>query len=254
MKSLACYSIKGGVGKTAAASVLAYLAAQQGKRVLLWDLDPQGAATFCFRVKPKTRGGAKKLLHGKRNPASLVRGTDYEGLDLLRAHFAFRNMDRILAETRKPTRQLGRLIRPLAGEYDWLIFDCPPGITLSAEAVFFAVDALLVPTVPTTLSLRALEQLHWYLRRKGPSNLRVLPFLSMVDGRKSLHRQVCQQAAALPFGFLASHVPYASEVEQMAVRRTPLPAYARSSRATRAFAALWDEIQVALQTPAKRKK
>lgn len=57
MKVLATYSIKGGVGKTTAAVNLGHEAALAGARVLVWDLDPQGAATFFFRVKPKVKAG-----------------------------------------------------------------------------------------------------------------------------------------------------------------------------------------------------
>ena len=57
MKILASYNIKGGVGKTAAAVNLSYCAALTGARVLVWDLDPQAATTFYFRVKPKLKGG-----------------------------------------------------------------------------------------------------------------------------------------------------------------------------------------------------
>ena len=57
MKVVACYNIKGGVGKTATAVNLAFVAARDGARVLVVDLDPQGAATFYFRVKPKVKGG-----------------------------------------------------------------------------------------------------------------------------------------------------------------------------------------------------
>ena len=59
---LATYNIKGGVGKTSAAVNLAYLAAKGGAPTLLWDLDPQGASTYLFRVQPKVRGGTRKVL------------------------------------------------------------------------------------------------------------------------------------------------------------------------------------------------
>ena len=97
MRVLAAYNIKGGVGKTATAVNLAYLSAYHGARTLVWDLDPQGAATFYFRVQGK-HGGGKRHIRGKQDLDSLIRGTDFEQLDLLRASFAYRNLDQILAD------------------------------------------------------------------------------------------------------------------------------------------------------------
>ena len=74
MKIIATYNIKGGVGKTASAVNLSYLAARDGLRVLLWDLDPQGAASFLFRVEPKVKGGSKQLIRGKREPLAVMKG------------------------------------------------------------------------------------------------------------------------------------------------------------------------------------
>jgi cellulose biosynthesis protein BcsQ len=56
MRVLAIYNIKAGVGKTSAAVNLAALATRAGAPTLLWDLDPQGGATYLFRVRPKVRG------------------------------------------------------------------------------------------------------------------------------------------------------------------------------------------------------
>jgi cellulose biosynthesis protein BcsQ len=64
MRIIGVYNIKGGVGKTATAVNLAYLAARDGLRTLVWDLDPQGAASFYFRIKPRIKGGSTKMLRG----------------------------------------------------------------------------------------------------------------------------------------------------------------------------------------------
>ena len=93
---------------------LAWLAAAGGARVLLWDLDPQGAATYLLRIKPKVKGGARKLVGGKSEPAALLKGTDHERLDLLPGDFSYRNMDLALDETKRPTKGLARVLSPLA--------------------------------------------------------------------------------------------------------------------------------------------
>jgi len=87
MKVLALYSIKGGVGKTSSAVNLAYTAANNGFKTLVWDLDPQGASSFYFRIKPKIKGGGKDLIDGKRELDGLIKGTDFNNLDLLPSDF-----------------------------------------------------------------------------------------------------------------------------------------------------------------------
>src|ERR671935_2083631 len=156
---LATYNIKGGVGKTSAAVNLAYLAAREGGRALLWDLDPQGGSTYLFRVRPKVKGGGRKLVRGKTDIAARIKGSDYERLDLLPADFSYRHMDLALDAAKRPTRRLGRVLAPLAPDYDYIFLDCPPSISLVSESVFEAADALLVPMIPATLSSRTYEQL-----------------------------------------------------------------------------------------------
>ena len=99
VKVLATYSIKGGVGKTTAAVNLAAEAARTGARVLLWDLDPQGAATFFVRVKPRLKGGAERLVSERGELTAHVRATDIAGVDVLPADFSLRHLDIHLDDT-----------------------------------------------------------------------------------------------------------------------------------------------------------
>jgi cellulose biosynthesis protein BcsQ len=243
MKILALYSIKGGVGKTAAAVNLGFCARGEGLRTLLWDLDPQGAASFYFRVRARVQGGGRKLIRGKRPLPDQIRGTDFEGLDLLPADFSYRHMDQDLEATRRPVRQLDRLLQPLSDEYDLVLLDCAPSITLVSEAVFAAADALLVPTIPTTLSLRTLDRLAGHLRKKGRRRAELLPFFSMVDRRKKLHRQTCDGEMGNGRGILSAAIPNATVVEQMGLRRAPVGAWAPSSPAARSYESLWREVR-----------
>jgi len=243
MKIIACYNIKGGVGKTAAAVNLAYLAARDGHSTLVWDLDPQGAASFYFRVKPKIKAGLRGLLRRKHELEKAIKATDYAQLDLIPADFSYRNMDLNLELFKKSRSRLRKLIKPLRHDYEYLFIDCPPSISLVSENVFEAADALLVPTIPTTLSLRTLYQLIRFCEDNKGHCPTILPFFSMVDRRKVLHRLMVEDPPKTSCGFLGQTIPYASEVEQMGVKRAVLESYAHHSRAAEAYRALWNEVK-----------
>jgi cellulose biosynthesis protein BcsQ len=244
--TVALYNIKGGVGKTSAAVNLAWAAADEGARVLLWDLDPQGAASYLLRIRPKVRGGGAKLVRGKSDPAALLKGSDHPRLDLLPADFSYRNLDLALDATKRPTEGLTRVLAPLAGDYDYVFLDCAPAISLASESVFVAADVLLVPLIPTPLSLRTYDQLRAFVSAEvAKPRPRILAFLSMADGRKALHRSVAEELAG-DAGVLASAIPAASDVERMGSQRRALAQFAPHGRAARAYGALWTELRARL--------
>jgi len=249
MKIFATYNIKGGVGKTSTAVNLAYLAARDGYRVLLWDLDPQAAATYLFRVRPRVKGGGKALVQGTRSLDAAIKGTDFDNLDLLPADFTYRNLDLLLDAAKKPTRKLSRLLGPMRAEYDVVFLDCPPSISLLSESVLHAADVLLVPLIPTTLSVRTLDQLTEFIAGFDGDRPDILAFFSMIDRRKSLHKEI---AAALPgqrSDVAATAIPALSLIEQMSVRRAPVTAFAPRSTAARSYAALWAEARTCAGLP-----
>lgn len=248
MKVVATYSIKGGVGKTTAAVNLSFEAARSGARVLLWDLDPQGAATFFFRVKPGFKGGAERLLGKKGELALHVKESDLPGLHLLPADFSLRHLDLRLDEVSHSTRRLTTLLEPLGDQYDVAFLDCPPGISLTSEAVFRAADVLLVPTIPTTLSVRTLSQLSGFLAA-DLSPPAILPFVSMLDRRKTLHRELLERLEQREPRFLHAAIPNASAVERMGTRRAPVGATAPRTAAAKAFHDLWAEVADHLWPP-----
>ncbi len=242
MKILATYNIKGGVGKTATAVNLGYLAARDGMRVLLWDLDPQGAASFLLRVRPRVKGGGAALIRGRRELDDAIKGTDFERLDLIPADFTYRNLDLILDATKKPTQRLSRLLRPLSTGYDLIILDCPPSISLLSESVLHAADALLVPLIPTTLSVRTLDQLSEFISGFDGRRPTLLAFCSMIDRRKRLHREIAERLPAERSDVAATVIPALSLIERMSVERAPVAAFAPRSAAAREYAALWQEV------------
>ena len=246
MITIASYNIKGGVGKTATAVNLSYLAARTGTSSLLWDLDPQGAASFYFRVKPRIKGKLRRLFRRRHSLEQAIKATDFRRLDLVPADFSYRNMDLQLELASKSGTKLRKMVKPLRRQYRYLFLDCPPSISLTSENIFAAADVLLVPVIPTTLSLRTLEQLQEFCKKKKYTHLRIVPFLSMVDVRKKLHCDIVNEPPKSLKRMLETSIPYASDVELMGQRRAPLETYARKSRAAQAYRDLWEELQARL--------
>ena len=184
--------------------------------------------------------------------AAAIKGTDFDNLDLLPADFTYRRMDLVLDAAKKPTRQIARLLTPLAREYDTVFLDCPPSMSLVSENVLNAADTpdraahpddalhahprpahraggichVQLPTARATGFVDAFDG-----RRPA-----IVAFFSMVDRRKRLHRDIVQHLPEERADIATATVPALSLIEQMAVRRAPLPAYAPRSKAACATA------------------
>jgi chromosome partitioning protein len=127
MRIVAFYSPKGGVGKTASAVNIAYLANAGRCSTLLWDLDPQGAASFYLSGASRNKGRKiSKLLDGRLPIADFVEENVYPNLDLLPSHTSFRNFD-IKLEDDDRNNPLKAILGPLSEDTSLVVLDCPPG-------------------------------------------------------------------------------------------------------------------------------
>ncbi|MEM9384534.1 MAG: ParA family protein [Pseudomonadota bacterium] len=238
------FAIKGGVGKTATVVNLAYLAACEGARTLVWDLDPQGAVSFYYRMQPAAGGGVKSLLRERGRLAHAVRSTDYANLDLIPADPKHRKLERLVHQISKPHQLLAARLKTLRHDYDFVFLDCPAGYTRFTQSVLRCLDALIIPIVPTTLSMRTWEQLLAELDGKRSSSMQLLPFFSMCDRRKQMHREIMDSELPGKVSPLTHGVPYAVDVERMGVKRQPVDRFASTSDAAMAYRGMWDEIKL----------
>jgi len=243
MKVISFYSMKGGVGKTAASVNIAYLSAREGLRTLLIDLDPQGSSSYYFRIKPTLKHSSKTLLEGGKKILEQIRGSNYENLDLLPADMSYRNLDLALDDFKKSKTILNATLKPLKNDYDLVFLDCPPNITLVSENIFYASDWIFVPFIPTTLSMLTYQKLSTFFKDNDIRRRKMYAFFSMVERRKKLHRTIMEE---LPVGkkrFLQSFIPYGSDVERMGLTREPVCASKPNAPASKYFEALWEEIK-----------
>ena len=244
MNVLALYQLKGGVGKTSTAVNLASLAAASGLQVLLWDLDPQGAATWLSGVDATLDAKSKHWLKGKSALGRYVERSPVGGFDVLPAASAHRLLDVLLNKVDHPEQALAKLLKPFSEHYQLVILDAPPSLSHLADNVMIAADCVLLPVIPGFLAQRTLELVAERMDVLKQPRRKMAAFYTMVDRRRTVHREQRQVQPVTGVSWLDTDIPYASSVERMGLYRQPLSGFtAASDPANAAYAALWLAVQ-----------
>jgi MinD-like ATPase involved in chromosome partitioning or flagellar assembly len=150
-------------------------------------------------AKPLSELPSKKIISGKRELPELIIPTGYEKFDVLPADFSYRNFDLHLSERKRPTERLLKMSRSLRELYEFLVLDCPPGISWLSENVLRAADAVIVPLLPTPLSVRMLMQLRDFVAASEWGDLKLLPFFSWsTDARPCTWKSSRPRDASFP--------------------------------------------------------
>jgi len=247
MKVLACYSMKGGVGKTATAVNMAWFAAQSGLKTLLVDMDPQGASSFYFRVKGKKKDWDKRFFDTYKTLLGHIKGSDYDNLDVLPAHLSFRHFDVNLSNMDKSRQRLAKILKGLKKEYDLIILDCPPTISLLSENVFHSADVILVPVIPTTLSERTLSHVVDFFKQHDLPTKQIVPFLSMMQRQKQMHQDASERLRKEYKRLLKTKIPFSADIEKMGEHRAPVGDFAKNRPAFINYRNLWTEVRASLE-------
>jgi cellulose biosynthesis protein BcsQ len=167
------------------------LCAQQGLKTLIWDLDPQGSSSFYLGVQANIKNESKKILNNEFELRHAIQATPYDHLDVIPADLSARHADVQLHEMKQSRKKIASLLAPLQQQYDVVFLDSPPGISLLHETVFYAADWVLMPNIPTTLSIRSYETVMDYFKANDLDTSKIKCFFSMVDHRQTFIKTKC---------------------------------------------------------------
>lgn len=251
--NVAIINNKGGTGKTTACVNLAAALARSGYRVLLVDLDSQASATLSLGVKrDEMEPSSADILFGKAAAANSIRPTKIDQLDLLTGQMELASADLVLADV--PGREL-RLHKGLSGvktDYDFILFDCPPSLTMLSINALMASDYYMVPMPVEYLALEGLISLMSGIdrMRKGMGfKSRLLGILFTIISPKMFRKEITKEIIILirdRYGDLvfATEIPKDKTIEEAPASGQSVLEYALKSRGSKAYIKLAEEVLV----------
>lgn len=238
---------KGGVGKTTSAVNIAFFLAKAGKTTLLIDFDPQGNASSGLGIdKQKLDGTMTEVMLGSKALLDVIVPTKHKNLSLAPATSHLANTEVELAQAERRFTRLKSAIESL-DEYDYIIIDSPPSLSLLTVNGLIAAHYVLLPVQAEFYALEGLGQLletMKLVRKNMNPSLELLGVLpTMMDSRTTLSNQVLEEIKKHFPGKVFNHpIPRNIRLAEAPSHGVPVGAYDRFSKGSRAYKAVTKEV------------
>jgi len=246
MYIIAIVNQKGGCGKTTTAINLSAALGQQGARVLLIDMDPQGHASMGLGVAGVELAGLYEVLKGECRLDEVIQSGVTQSVDLVPGNISLAAAEHLLADQPDRDRQLVRHLERLETRYDCVVLDCPPALGLLSVNALRAADRVLIPVEPSLYSLDGIERLRETIHLlAGQYHIQpaVTLLANMFDTRTRNSRNMLEiLESQLPVDLCATRIRNSVLVREAACHGAPLTDHAPRAPVTGDFRGLAEEL------------